>query len=177
MLSHRTGRVNPGDLPRLSAAGWFGPFTGPFTGHSPGSTFGVYSRRSPARATNLHVCQPIGEEVREVKRQFPQWRPLGRVVALALVLAAIPLPCLAGEPDKSAPPPGLRASIARAATSGSTALAQVKPTAPDRAKLGSTSFFKSPAGIATIVVVALGTGYAVYSTRHDRIHSVIRQGQ
>lgn len=112
-----------------------------------------------------------------MKRQFPQWRPLGRAVALALILAAIPLPSLAGEPDKAAPPPGLKASIAKAATSGSTALEQAKPTAPDRAKLGSTAFFKSPAGIATVVIVALGTGYALYSWRHDRIHSVVRQGQ
>jgi hypothetical protein len=98
-------------------------------------------------------------------------------MALALILAAIPLPGLAGEPDKAAPPPGLKASIAKAATSGSTALDQAKPTAPDRAKLGSTSFFKSPAGIATIIVVALGTGFAIYTAKHDRIHSVIRQGQ
>lgn len=112
-----------------------------------------------------------------MKRLFPHWRPLGRVVALALILAAVPLPVLAGEPDKAAPPPGLKASIAKAATSGSTALEQAKPTAPDRAKLGSTSFFKSPAGIATIVVVALGTGLAVYAARHDRIHSVVRATQ
>ena len=102
-----------------------------------------------------------------MKRQFPQWRPLGRVMALALILVAIPLPGLAGEPDKAAPPPGLKASIAKAATSGSTVLEQAKPTAPDRAKLGSTSFFKSPAGIATLVVVA---------TRHRvrRLHGEAR---
>ena len=123
------------------------------------------------------AASQFGEEVREVKRQFPQWRPLGRAVALALILAAIPLPCLAGEPDKAAPPPGLKASIARAAATGSTALEQAKPTAPDRAKLGSTSFFKSPAGIATLVVVALGTGFAIYTAKHDRIHSVIRATQ
>jgi hypothetical protein len=98
-------------------------------------------------------------------------------VALALILAAIPLPCLAGESDKAVPPPGLKASIAKAATSGTTALEQAKPTAPDRAKLGSRSFFKSPAGIATLVVVALGTGFAIYTAKHDRIHSVIRATQ
>jgi hypothetical protein len=117
------------------------------------------------------------EEVREVKLQFRQWRPVGRVVALALILAAIPLPGLAGEPTKVATPPGLKASIAKAAASGSVALEQTKPAAPDRAALGSTSFFKSPAGIATIIVVAIGTGFAIYSAKHDRIHSVIRATQ
>jgi hypothetical protein len=113
-----------------------------------------------------------------VKRQFRHWRRLGRVMTLALILAAVPLPGLAGEPVKTAPTPGLKASIAKVASSSASLLEQAKPeAAPDRAKLGSTSFFKSPAGIATLVVVAIGTGFAVYSARHDRIHSVIRQTQ
>lgn len=111
-----------------------------------------------------------------MKRLFRQWRPMARAVALALILAAIPLPALAGDSTKAVPAPGLKASIAKAATSGSAVLAQDKPQ-PDRAKLGSTSFFKSPAGIATIIVVALGTGFAVYSANHDRIHSVVRSTQ
>jgi hypothetical protein len=102
---------------------------------------------------------------------------MARAVALALILAAIPLPALAGDSTNAVPAPGLRASIAKAATSGSAELAQDKPQVPDRAKLGSTSFFKSPAGIATIIVVALGTGFAVYSASHDRIHSVVRSTQ
>lgn len=113
-----------------------------------------------------------------MKQLFRQWRPVAWVVALALVMAAIPLPVGAAEPEKAAAPPGLKASIAKAAMSGSSALDQAKPaTAPDRAKLGSTSFFKSPAGIATIIVVALGTGFAVYTAKHDRIHSVVRSTQ
>ncbi len=112
-----------------------------------------------------------------VKRLSRQWRPLGRVVALTLILTAVPLPALAGDSAKAVPVPGLQASIAKAAASGSAVLEQSKPAAPDRAKLASRSFFKTPAGIATIIVVALGTGYAVYSARHDRIHSVVRSTQ
>lgn len=112
-----------------------------------------------------------------MKRLLRQWRPMARAVSLALILAAIPLPALAADSTKAVPAPGLKASIARAATSGSAVLEQEKPQAPDRAKLGSTSFFKTPAGIATIIVVALGTGFAVYSAKHDRIHSVVRQTQ
>jgi hypothetical protein len=118
------------------------------------------------------------KEVREVKAQFRSWRPAARMLALALVMAALPLPGLAEETNKPVPVPGLKASIARVAASGAVTLEQAKPAAaPDRAKLGSTSFFKSPAGIATILVVAIGTGFAIYSTKHDRIHSVVRQGQ
>lgn len=112
-----------------------------------------------------------------MKYQIGSWRPAWRVVALALMLAAIPLPGLAGEPNKAAPTPGLKASMAKVAASGSVTLEQSKPATPDRAQLGSRSFFKSPAGIATILVVAIGTGFAVYSAKHDRIHSVVRQGQ
>lgn len=112
-----------------------------------------------------------------MKTPLRHWRPAGRIVALALVLAAVPLPGWAGEPGQPPPAPGLKASIAKAATSGSAALEQSKPQAPDRSQLASKSFFKTPAGIVTIIVVGIGTGFAVYSAKHDRIHSVVRQNQ
>jgi len=113
-----------------------------------------------------------------VKHQVRTWRMGVRVLALALVLAAIPLPCLAEETNKPAPAPGLKASIAKAAASGSVTLEQAKPaTTPDKAQLGSPSFFKRPAGMIVLAVVAAGTGYAFYSASHNRIHSVIRQNQ
>ncbi len=113
-----------------------------------------------------------------MKHHLGSWRPVARAVALALILAAVPLPGFAAEePNKAAPTPGLTASIAKAAASGSVALEQAKPQTSDRAQLGSTRFFRTPAGIATIVAVALGTGFAIYSASHDRIHSVVRQNQ
>jgi len=137
-----------------------------------------------------------------VKHQDRTWRPAWRVAALALVLAAIPLPGLAGEPAKpvpppglrasmdksaaslsvaladakSAPPPGLRASVDKAAASRSGALAQVKP-ATDKSELGSTSFFKKPVGIVVLALVGAGAGYMAYSLSNDRIHSTVRQNQ
>lgn len=117
------------------------------------------------------------KEVGNVKHQFRTWRTGVRVLALALVLSAIPLPGLAEESSKPAPVPGLKASIAKAAASGSVALEQAKPAAPDKAQLGSSSFFRKPAGMIVLAVVAAGTGYAMYSASHDRIHSVIRQNQ
>ena len=52
--------------------------------------------------------------------------------------------------------------------------------APSRAQSNnpqSTGFFRSPAGIACLAVIAVGTGYALYSSSNDRIHSVVRDGQ
>ena len=82
---------------------------------------------------------------------------------LVMLVVAVPLPTLADETSKPAPVPGLSASIAKAAASGKAALSQApqaKP-APDKAELGSTSFFKKPIGIAVLAVVGvreLGAG-------------------
>jgi hypothetical protein len=108
--------------------------------------------------------------VGEVKYQFRSWRPAVRVFALALVLAAIPLPGLAEESNKPFPTPGLKASIASAAASGTVTLEQAKPSAaPAEAQVGSKSFFKTPIGVVVLAVMAAGTGYAIYSANHDRI--------
>ena len=105
-----------------------------------------------------------------MKHQFRSWRVAVRVFALALVLAAIPLPGLAEETNKPAPTPGLKASIARAAVSGGVTLEQAKPSAaPVETQVGSKSFFKKPIGMVVLAVMAAGTGYAVYSANHDRI--------
>ena len=138
-----------------------------------------------------------------MKHQYRTWRPAWRVAALALVLAAVPLPGLAAEPVKQAPPAGglgasidraaaslgvavadakpapplgLRASVDKAAASRSGALAQAQP-APDKSALGSKSFFKKPIGIVVLGVVAAGVGYMAYSFSNDRIHSTVRQNQ
>jgi hypothetical protein len=126
------------------------------------------------------VCPLLkqSKEVREVKHQFRTWRLAGRALALALILAAIPLPCLAEDSNKPAPAPGLAASVAKAAASGRVTLEQAKPAAaPDRAELGSTSFFKRPVGIVVLAMVGAGVGYMAYSMSNNRIHSVVRQNQ
>ena len=108
-------------------------------------------------------------------------RPTGwRVIALALAVALAPLPALAGEATPPAKPDtGLTASAERLAATEAfrvqpqTARAQESGwTNPER---GSGSFFKSPAGILTLIVVGVGTGYALYSTSHDRVKSPGRE--
>lgn len=99
------------------------------------------------------------------------WRPALRVLALALVIAAVPLPGLAGEPSQPVARPGIRASAVNLAATTPLARAQSQSTQDAKANLESGSFFKTPVGIAVIAVVAAGAGYAIYSTRHDRIKS------
>jgi hypothetical protein len=117
--------------------------------------------------------------VREVKQQFRTWRLAARVLVLVMLVVAIPLPTLADDSNKPAAVPGLNASIAKAAASGKVTLAQAKPApaTPDKAELGSTSFFKKPVGIAVLAIVGAGMGYMAYSMSNDRIHSVARQNQ
>ena len=113
------------------------------------------------------------------------WRSaLPRAILLAVVVALLPLPALAAEPGSSAPAPDLKASIAKAAAHEAAAAArtmaqqgQQAVKAADKSALDSPSFFKTPAGIVTMIVLAAGTGYAIYSWKHDRIHSVVRAGQ
>ncbi len=40
-----------------------------------------------------------------------------------------------------------------------------------RTDLRSKSFFKTPAGLATLVIFGAGVGYALYSSSNDRIRS------
>ncbi len=114
--------------------------------------------------------------------QVRRCRLVLRVLVLALIVAAVPLPSMAGQAGKPAARPGLKASIApavRAVVSTTAAPAKAATAqAPDaKGQLGSKSFFRTPAGVVVLAVVAAGGGYALYSASHDRIHSVVRQGQ
>jgi hypothetical protein len=108
-----------------------------------------------------------------------------RAAMLAIAVTLVPLPLLAADNAAAAPAQPLKASITTHAKRD--VLASVpKPSTASSAKSGTRAqsndphtqgFFKSPAGIACLAVIAAGTGYAFYSASHDRIHSVARQGQ
>jgi len=115
-----------------------------------------------------------------VNTRVRTWRPALWVLALALAVAAVPLPSLAQESSPPAVKPGIRASVQK--------IAVPTPLTPSRVQVaksqGTTtapptkpSFLKTKAGAVVIGILAAGTGYALYTTSHDRIHSVIRQGQ
>lgn len=103
-----------------------------------------------------------------------RWRQ-AQLVALALIIALAPLPALAGAPSQPSKAPGIRASVAKlgaierlAAPRPATMRSQQAGNTDD---LRSASFFKRPIGIVLLVTMAVGTGYAIYSTQHDRVSS------
>ena len=97
-----------------------------------------------------------------------------RVLAVALIVAAVPWPALAGEGKQPATKPGLQASIAPAVRAVAVAAKPSRESAQekapvDKSMLESKSFFKKPMGVVIIGVLAAGTGYVIYSASHDRI--------
>jgi hypothetical protein len=104
-----------------------------------------------------------------VRQAVRLWRSALRVLSLALVAAALPLPALAGDATQPTSKPGLRISIQHAAASASLEQAPQAPAPDGKAALASPSFFKSKAGLAALAIVAAGTGYAFYSISHDHI--------
>jgi hypothetical protein len=63
-----------------------------------------------------------------------------------------------------------RAATVREAAAAKERRAQQAPATP-APELQSRSFFKSAAGIATLVIFGAGVGYALYSSSNDRIRS------
>ncbi len=111
-----------------------------------------------------------------MKVQLRRWRLVLRVLVLALIVAAVPLPSMAGQPDQPTAKTGLKASIApavRAVVATTKAPAKAAKEQGTESPTGSTSFFRTGPGIAVLAILAAGTGYAIYSARHDRIHSTI----
>ena len=104
-------------------------------------------------------------------------RPWMRVLVLAAAVVAAPLPALAGDnvvaPSTSV---GLAAAAEKAVATAtltpqrSARYAQAQNDSP-RTDLGSSSFFKTKAGIITLVAVGAGLGMALYSTSNDRVKS------
>ena len=104
---------------------------------------------------------------------------------LAIAVTLVPLPLFAAAPPAAAPAQPIKTSIAAHAKRDVLVTTAKQPasnaqTATRAQKTGDPhqpGFFRSPAGIACLAVIAAGTGYALYSASHDRIHSVARQNQ
>ena len=99
-------------------------------------------------------------------------------LALGVALALVSLPAAAADGGATDHPSiELRAAVRKVA-----ATERLAPAAPAVARmqsgsapnLESTSFFKTPLGLAVIAIVGAGSAYAVYSSQHDRIHSAAR---
>jgi len=103
---------------------------------------------------------------------------------LAIAVTLVPLPLFAADPPAAAPAQPLKTSIAMHAkrdvlvtTAKQSASNAQSPTRAQKNDPHQPGFFRSPAGITCLAVIAAGTGYALYSASHDRIHSVARQKQ
>jgi hypothetical protein len=104
------------------------------------------------------------------------WRGVvARAIVLAVIVALLPLPALAGDTVKPAKAQSLTASIEKIAARETLTRSKSDATQQTAKKAepntGSWSFFKSPVGIGIIAVLAAGTGYALYSKSNDRIQA------
>ena len=108
---------------------------------------------------------------------------LGRVAVLLLVVMLLPLSAVAQERTGGAPatPSALlrsAATVTQAVVQSETRLSRSANAARVRAQstpgTASASFFKKPAGVAVIAIMVVGTGYALYSAKHDRITGINR---
>ena len=115
-----------------------------------------------------------------------RWRkPTGRAALLVLAASLIPLPVSASEsgpvkPTATTAKTSLQQAVAREAVraAAETPLApasaskqQQQRRADQSSGNGVMSFFKSRPGVIALSVMAVGTGYAIYSANHDRIVS------
>lgn len=109
--------------------------------------------------------------------RFTRWRgALARAVPLALVSTLIALPAAANEIAPAGKAKNTQVSLRQAAAKMAAKTALTTATAPRRAEQSnttkqSTGFFRTKPGAVALAVMALGTGYAVYSAKHDRITS------
>lgn len=99
---------------------------------------------------------------------------LMRVVLLAVIVALVPWPAAAGDGASTAKHPAakqqsLRTAVAREASR--VPLARSTTRRDDQGSTTMSSFVHSRPGQIALVVMAIGGGYAIYSTQHDRIKS------
>jgi len=103
-----------------------------------------------------------------------RWRALG---SMALVTSLLSPGLAAAEP--SAPTPSVlqtgRAVVTRqAGTLTAPQAPKASASAATQSNLESKAFFKTKAGAATLVLLGSAVGYAVYSSRNDRIRGANR---
>jgi hypothetical protein len=99
-------------------------------------------------------------------------------VLLAVAAALVPLPVAASDGKPAPKPKTIQASMQEMVARD--VAAAPNRTAVRRAEQGSQSkesvgFFKTKPGAIALAVMIAGTGYALYSASHDRIHSAGKQ--
>ena len=105
---------------------------------------------------------------------------LARAGLFAMILALVPLPVAAAdEAAHGKSTTNIKVSmermVARDIASAPDTSSLARPARQGQAAGKSAGFFKSKPGIIALVVMAAGTGYALYSASHDRLHSPGKQ--
>ncbi|GMV20390.1 MAG: hypothetical protein AMXMBFR57_03390 [Acidimicrobiia bacterium] len=104
-------------------------------------------------------------------------RLVGTAVVTAL-LTTVSAPAFAATPDKTPDPLSKRAiakvvaATPHTAAPAAAAASTPAPKAPKQS--GGDSFFKSRTGIIILGAFVVGTGYAIYSAKNDRIKGLNR---
>jgi hypothetical protein len=107
-------------------------------------------------------------------RRLTKFVAPGAWAIVASLLVAVPAQA-AGLPDTATPP-----RVSNITTLSPAALAAMQTTAAAQTQPGTTTsdgrtFFKTKKGAAVLVLIGAGFGYTLYSQRHDRVLSSIRQ--
>jgi hypothetical protein len=115
-----------------------------------------------------------------VTLRISSWRGiLPRAALLAAIIALVPLPLAAADGAAQGKTPTIKRSmeqiVARDVASAPASARVVRRTRQGQSAGASEGFFKTGPGIVALVVLATGTGYALYSASHDRIHSAGKQ--
>lgn len=103
---------------------------------------------------------------------------LPRALLLVVAAALVPLPVAASDTKPAPKPKTIQASM-QEMVARDVAAAPAR-TAARRAEQGSQAkesigFFKTKPGMIALAVMVGGVGYALYSAKHDRIHSAGKQ--
>ncbi len=149
----------------MGVAQWF-PI--PLVHPIPGTTFSKGSTSmSPEEGT---VNRSVSTWVRGAA--LPLALLFGLTIAAPSVGAAESV-AAAPEPEPPLQAPVATAAAAKVAALDSAELAAATQAPAEEAESPS-SFFKSPKGVAALVLAIAGVSYVIYSSQHDRINSPIR---
>lgn len=107
--------------------------------------------------------------------RLTEWRgALPRAVLLAVTAALVPLPVAASDTKTAPKAKTIQASmqemVARDVAAAPARVARGRAEQGGQSK-ESAAFFKTGPGMIALAVMIGGTGYALYSSRHDRITS------
>lgn len=108
--------------------------------------------------------------------RFIKWRgALPRAMLLAVAAALIPPPVAASDAKPAPKARTIQASM-QDIVARDIATTRAPRTAMRRAEQSnvskeSSAFFKTKPGMIALAILAAGTGYALYSVKHDRVHS------